>query len=250
MICRPTASPLRSNLVTGRSAQRSTGHPPAAARRRAPSASGRRSPAQSVASRHIRPGRSREAASAANSGVDQPALVVARAWATGRGRTSRAPRPRRARTGARGTTRRRRESSRTFAAPASASRPSVCATPGRHTSSATMSYDGRCAASTAVASPTPEPISTISGAVTTEHLAPAERRVVDRLVGDHPVAVVGVPRLLLRRGEPPAAPGVAEHLPHPPPVLGVPLPRVRRGKGVVHAAIVSDGGGRVAGSSL
>ena len=40
----------------------------------------------------------------------------------------------------------------------------MCATPGRHTSTATMSYAGRCAASTAVASPTPEPISTISGA--------------------------------------------------------------------------------------
>ena len=40
----------------------------------------------------------------------------------------------------------------------------MCATPGRQTSSATTSYDGRAAASAAVASPTPEPISTIIGA--------------------------------------------------------------------------------------
>ena len=40
----------------------------------------------------------------------------------------------------------------------------MCATPGRHTSSATMSYAGRCAARAAVASPTPEPISTMIGA--------------------------------------------------------------------------------------
>ena len=36
--------------------------------------------------------------------------------------------------------------------------------PGRHTSSASTLWSGRAAASTAVASPTPEPISTISGA--------------------------------------------------------------------------------------
>jgi hypothetical protein len=52
----------------------------------------------------------------------------------------------------------------TFAAPTSATRPNPSATPGSHTSSARTLYAGRAAASTAVDSPMPEPISTISGA--------------------------------------------------------------------------------------
>jgi hypothetical protein len=51
-----------------------------------------------------------------------------------------------------------------LAAPAAATSARDAATPGRQTSSASTSYAGRAAASTPVASPTPEPISTISGA--------------------------------------------------------------------------------------
>ena len=47
----------------------------------------------------------------------------------------------------------------------------MSATPGRQTSKASTSYAGRPAASAAVASPTPEPISTISGASRPNHRA-------------------------------------------------------------------------------
>ncbi len=58
---------------------------------------------------------------------------------------------------------------RTLSAPASAQRARVSATPGRHTSKASTSWSGRAAASAAVASPTPDPISTISGASRPNH---------------------------------------------------------------------------------
>ncbi len=48
--------------------------------------------------------------------------------------------------------------------PSRPSRCSVSATPGRQTSKASTSYVGRAAASGTVASPTPDPISTTSGA--------------------------------------------------------------------------------------
>ncbi len=47
----------------------------------------------------------------------------------------------------------------------------MSATPGRQTSIASTSYAGRAAASAAVASPTPEPISTMSGASRPNHAA-------------------------------------------------------------------------------
>ena len=56
------------------------------------------------------------------------------------------------------------EQKRTLVAPAVATSASEDAIPGRQTSSASTSYAGRAAASTPVASPTPDPISTISGA--------------------------------------------------------------------------------------
>ena len=59
--------------------------------------------------------------------------------------------------------------------------------PGRQTSKASTSYDGRAGASAAVASPTPEPISTIIGASRPNQSRPPEPGLVDRLVGDHPV---------------------------------------------------------------
>ncbi len=56
-------------------------------------------------------------------------------------------------------------------APASAIRHSESATPGRQTSNASTSYAGRAAARAAVASPMPEPISTMSGASRPNHVA-------------------------------------------------------------------------------
>ena len=56
------------------------------------------------------------------------------------------------------------EQNRTLVAPLSATRHSASAMPGRQTSKASTSYDGRAGARAAVDSPIPEPISTIIGA--------------------------------------------------------------------------------------
>ncbi len=53
---------------------------------------------------------------------------------------------------------------RTLSAPAAATRPRLSATPGSQTSSERTLDEGRAAARAAVASPTPPPISTMSGA--------------------------------------------------------------------------------------
>ena len=58
-----------------------------------------------------------------------------------------------------------------------------------------------------------------------------EARLVDGLVGDHPSLVVGRPGRGLGRCEAAAATRVAQHLPHPAPVLGEPV--VRPGGGNV-----------------
>ena len=52
-----------------------------------------------------------------------------------------------------------------------------------------------------------------------------EADVVHRLLGDHPVGVVGLPGGLLAGGQPAAPPGVGQHLADPPPLGGEPVVR-------------------------
>ena len=232
---RPASSPLRSNRVTGRSSHRATGPPSSAGlgvqHRRASARRSRPSRWPAATSRPA-PAGSRPAGRTPGSPA---AACGAAAWATGRGRTSTARPVRPARPGARSDQTASTPISRTFSAPASASRLSVSATPGRHTSKASTSYSGRAAASAAVASPTPEPISTTSGASRPNQRRSEKPGLVDRLVRDHPALVVLGPRRGLGRREPVAAPGVAEHLPHPAAVRGQPLVRAGGGDALVHA---------------
>ena len=229
---RPAAMPLRSNFVTGRSAQRST-TPPVEQRlgvehldhllgvvgpvgRQPPLGAGRQ-PAR---------GQAREA------GRDQPALVVPRLVPRVGEEDPEAGQAVRARRGARATRRRRRSASARWSGPAAPIRPRVSATPGRHTSNATTSWSGRAAASSTVDSPMPEPISTISGASRPKQPGEREARLVDRLVGQPPPLGVRRPGLLLARGEPAAPSGVGQHLAHPPAVVGQLVVRARRSDAV------------------
>ena len=91
-------------------------------------------------------------------------------------------------------------SSRTLDRPASPTRPRVSATPGRQTSNARTSWSGRAAASATVDSPMPEPISTISGAVRPNMPASEKPGLVDRLVGEPPALGVRLPGLRAASG--------------------------------------------------
>ena len=68
-MCRPAAMPLRSNFVSGRSDQRSTGPPSSPGSASSTTRICSAYSSQSVASRHAPPGRSRPATSAANDAV-------------------------------------------------------------------------------------------------------------------------------------------------------------------------------------
>ena len=63
------------------------------------------------------------------------------------------------------------------------------------------------------------------GGLAAEPVGPAEARLVDGLVRDHPALVVSVPGLLLARGEATASPRVREHLAHRATVRGQPVVR-------------------------
>ena len=232
---RPAAMPLRSNLVTGRSAQRSTDPAArAAARRRGPRPSARRSrPSRSPAATR------RRARAAARPGSrsrrDQAALVVPRlvpgvgeedpepGQAAGVDQVLERPDGVDAQHPHVGQARRRRSGRGCRRRPDATPR-----TPRRRGRAAS-------AASSTVDSPMPEPISTISGASRPNMPGQREAGLVDRLVGQPPPLGVRRPGLLLARREPAAPPGVRQHLAHPAAVVGQLVVRAGRSDAfVVH----------------
>ena len=136
--------------------------------------------------------------------------------------------------------------SRTLSAPASASRHRVSATPGRHTSKASTSYAGRAAASAAVASPTPEPISTISGASRPNQSASENPGSSTASSGITQRSWCAAQAAAWLGREPVAAPGVGEHLPHPATVLGQPVVRPGGPDALVHVPMVGASVGALA----
>ena len=218
MIGRPTARPLRSNFVTGRSAQRSTtppvepglgvehlAHLPAYA-------------AQSVASRHRPPGRAELATSGERRRTPAGACGAA-SWATGRGRTSRArPRSRpeqvlqrpdrvdaeqTARCGPGVGQQARASPRRPGATPPGPARPPRAGggqRGGRLPHAGADLHDQRRLAA--------------------EPRRQREPGLVDRLVGDHPARWCASQPACCSRREPAPAAGVGQHLPDPAAVLG------------------------------
>ena len=210
MIARSASTPLRSNLVTGRSAQRSTTpavEPRLGVEHRA--ASARRSRAQSVASRQTPPGSQPRGGQRGERRRHQPPLVVPLLGPRVGEERPELGQVARAEEVLQAPDRVDREQPHVLGARLGEQPPGCAATPGRHTSSATHVVRRARGRQRRRRLADARPDLHDERRLAAEPRRPAEPGLVDGLVGDHPGTVVGVPGLLLRGGEPAAATRVA-----------------------------------------